>query len=122
MPETIRERLLDAILVQVPFDGWSETSFMAACADCEMQPDVARAFLPRGAVDLAAAYHKRGDAAMLARMAAADLTQMRFRDRIALAVRARLEVVEDPELVRRGSALFALPQHAAEGARLIWGT
>jgi ubiquinone biosynthesis protein COQ9 len=47
---------------------------------------------------------------------------MRFRDRIAHAVRLRLDMVEDRELVRRGTTLFSLPQHAPEGAKLIWGT
>ena len=47
---------------------------------------------------------------------------MRFRDQVAQAVRLRLETVEDKEAVRRGVTLFALPMHAAEGAKLIWGT
>lgn len=47
---------------------------------------------------------------------------MRFRDRIAFAVRARLEAVEDRELVRRGTTLFSLPNHAADGAKAIWQT
>jgi ubiquinone biosynthesis protein COQ9 len=59
---------------------------------------------------------------MLDRLAATDLSAMRFRDRIAAAVRLRLEVVNDRELVRRGSTLFSLPQNAAEGAKMIWGT
>jgi ubiquinone biosynthesis protein COQ9 len=46
---------------------------------------------------------------------------LRFRDRIAAAVRARLELA-DRELVRRGTTLFSLPLHAADGARAIWGT
>jgi ubiquinone biosynthesis protein COQ9 len=58
---------------------------------------------------------------MVARLAAADLSGLRFRDRIAAAVRYRLEGA-DREVVRRGTALFALPQNAAEGARAIWGT
>ncbi|OYW83891.1 MAG: hypothetical protein B7Z20_11870 [Sphingobium sp. 32-64-5] len=44
------------------------------------------------------------------------------RRRVALAVRLRIEAVEDREAVRRGTTLFALPIHAAEGAKLIWGT
>jgi ubiquinone biosynthesis protein COQ9 len=30
--------------------------------------------------------------------------------------------VADQELVRRGTTLFALPMHAADGAKAIWGT
>lgn len=76
---------------------------------------------PGGAPELAADYHRRGDRLMLARIAAEDLPGLRFRDRIAAAVRFRIEA-SDRELVRRGAALFALPQHAAAGAALVWGT
>jgi ubiquinone biosynthesis protein COQ9 len=51
----------------------------------------------------------------------ADLTALRFREKVTYAVRLRLELV-DKEAVRRGVALFALPQHGLEGAALIWGT
>lgn len=121
MTEAIRNQVLDAALAHVPFDGWSETTFRAAIADSEVVDGLARALFPRGGVDLALAYHARGDAEMVARLAALDLTAVRFRDRIALAVRTRLELA-DKELVRRGTTLFALPQHAADGARAIWGT
>lgn len=113
--------LLDAILVHVPFDGWSEAAFQAACQESGVDPTVARAVCPRGAVDLAVAYHKRGDAEMLAALKAEDLSELRFRDRIARAVRLRLEAA-DKELVRRGTTLFTLPQYAPDGAKLIWGT
>ncbi|WP_370313730.1 COQ9 family protein [Sagittula sp.] len=121
MPDTA-DRLLDAALTHVPFDGWSETTFRAAVQDAEVDRTVARAVFPRGAVDLAAAYHRRGDALMLERIEAADMEGMRFRDKVAFAVRARIEAAEDREAVRRGTTLFALPMYAAEGAKLIWGT
>lgn len=121
MPDTA-DRLLDAALTHVPFDGWSETTFRAAVQDAEVDRTVARALFPRGAVDLAAAYHRRGDALMLERIEAADMEGMRFRDKVAFAVRARIEAAEDREAVRRGTTLFALPMYAAEGAKLIWGT
>jgi ubiquinone biosynthesis protein COQ9 len=119
---TPQDKILDAALAHVAFDGWSEDSFCAAIADTGMDPVMARALFPRGAVDLALAFHQRGDAAMVQRMKAADLSDMRFRDRIAAAVRYRLEAVEDREAVRRGTTLFALPMHAADGAKAIWGT
>jgi len=114
-------KMLDAAAAHVPFDGWSHAAFAASAKDAGIDPAVARAALPRGAVDLALAYHYAGDAAMLARLAEADLSEMRFTDRIKAAVRYRLEA-GDREMVRRGTTLFALPQHAADGARAIWGT
>ena len=121
-PETAAARLLEAALPHVPFDGWSETTLRAAIADSGVAEGLARALFPRGGIDLAVAYHRQGDARMVAALAASDLAAMRFRDRIAHAVKLRLDVVEDRELVRRGTTLFSLPQHAPEGAKLIWGT
>ena len=117
-----KQLLLDAALPHVPFDGWSDATFQAAIADSGVAPGVAQAVCPRGAVNLAVAYHEAGDAEMLRRLDAADLSDMRFRDKVALAVRLRLEAVEDKEVVRRGVALFALPHHAGDGAGAIWGT
>lgn len=118
----LRTRLLDAALTHVAFDGWSEATFRAAVRDAGADPSMARLACPRGALDLAAAFHRRGDAEMVRRLKADDLAQMRYRDRIAAAVRFRLEAAGDSEAVRRGVTLFALPMHAPEGARLIWGT
>jgi ubiquinone biosynthesis protein COQ9 len=116
------DRLLDAALGHVPFDGWTEVTFQAAIDESGIAEGLARGLCPRGAVDLATAYHKRGDARLAERLAQADLSGMKFREKIAAAVRMRLEAVEDRELVRRGMTLFALPQYAPDGARLVWET
>jgi ubiquinone biosynthesis protein COQ9 len=123
MSETdLKSRLLEAAKPHVPFDGWSETTLRLAAEELGTPPALVAAVCPRGAVDLALAYHEAGDAAMVAALETADLSAMRFRDRVAFAVRARLEAVEDRELVRRGMTLFALPQHAGDGARALWST
>ena len=96
-------------------------TLQAAMADADVAPGLGRALFPRGGADLALAYHARGDTEMVERLAAIDLSALRFRDRIAIAVRTRLELA-DRELVRRGTTLFSLPLHAADGAKAIWGT
>lgn len=120
--ETAKAELLQAALMHVPFDGWSEAAFQAAIRDTEVAPAVARAICPRGAVDLAVAFHKAGDAAMLDKLNAADLSGMKFCEKVTAAVRFRLEVIEDKEAVRRGTTLFALPMYAPDGVKLVWGT
>lgn len=120
--ETTKSQLLDAALMHVAFDGWSEATFQAAVRDADVESAMARAVCPRGAVDLAIAYHKRGDAVMVERLKTEDLSDMKFRDKIAAGVRFRIEAVTDKEAVRRGTTLFALPTHAADGAKLVWGT
>lgn len=117
----LKLRLLDAALPHVPFDGWSDVTLRAAAEDAGVAEAVARAIFPRAGVDLALAYHARGDEDMVERLAATDLSALRFRDRIARAVLIRLDLA-DRELVRRGAALFALPQNGAAGTAAIWRT
>ncbi|MGH1424779.1 MAG: COQ9 family protein [Pseudooceanicola sp.] len=121
-PNDPAELLLDAALNHVAFDGWGAATFDAAIAETGVEPGLARALYPRGSVDLALAYHLRGDREMLRRLEAADMSNLRFRDRVAQAVRFRLEATGDKELVRRGMTLFSLPQYAGDGANAIWGT
>ncbi|MXQ08444.1 COQ9 family protein [Alphaproteobacteria bacterium GH1-50] len=121
-PERIRERLLEAILDHVPFDGWSEAAFRAAQRDCDVTAAEARVICPRGAVDLAVAFHRRADRAMVEAIKAADMSGLRFRDKVAEALWLRVGAMGDREAVRRATALFSLPSHAPEGAKLIWET
>lgn len=118
---TRKDELLDAALNHAMFDGFSQTAIDAACDDIGMSAAEAKALMPKGPVDLALAYHRRGDWQMVELLRAEDLSEMRFRDRIAHAVRLRLEVA-DRELVRRGFSLFALPQYAATGSKALWET
>ncbi|MGQ0611740.1 MAG: COQ9 family protein [Paracoccaceae bacterium] len=117
-----KARLLAAAIPHVPFGGWSDATFRAALADSGLPEGLALALFPRGGIDLAAEWHRAGDRAMAEALAGRnDLAALKFRERVALALRLRLEGA-DRELVRRGTTLFALPAHAAEGAGLIWGT
>ncbi|MCA0044368.1 COQ9 family protein [Celeribacter litoreus] len=120
-PDPTLEKLLDAALIHVVFDGWGPETFKAAVADSDVSEGLARVAAPRGSLDLAAAYHKRGDREMVKTLSETDLSEMRFRDRIAYAVWLRLQSV-DREVVRRGMSLFSLPHTAAEGTRLVWET
>ncbi len=116
-----RSRILDAALDHVAFDSWSDETLRMAADDCDLPLAEAKALFPRGAVDLALAYHRAGDAEMVQRMSDTDQTEMRYSDRVALAIRTRLELA-DKEAVRRGSTLFSLPQNAGDGAKAIWET
>lgn len=118
----VKTALLEAAKPHVPFDGWTEATFRAAQAEAGISPGLAKAACPRGAVDLAVAFHEAGDWALEKRLFDEDLSALRYSEKVAAAVRFRIEAIEDKELARRGATLFALPQHAGEGARLIWGT
>lgn len=122
-PAAQKDTLVQAALMHVVFDGWSDTTLEAAAQDCGIEVDAARALFPRGGVDLALAFHAWGDAQLRAKLAAEDISEMRIREKVTYAVRARLELIAPhKEAVRRGTTLFALPVYAPEGARAIWQT
>ncbi len=117
----VTEKVVVAALEHVTFDGWSDATLAAAIADSGVDAALAKLAFPRGAIDLALAFHYRGDAAMTRAMAALDLENMRYSARVAKAISLRLEfAVPDKEAVRRGVTFFALPIHAADGARAVW--
>ena len=116
-------KVLKSALPHVVFDGWSAETLAAAVVDSGVDAGLAALAFPRGAVDLALAFHYDGDRKLADAMAAADTSGMRYSEKIANGIRLRLELVEGHrEEVRRGSALFALPTHAGDGAKAIWNT
>lgn len=120
MTDTEADALLEAALIHVPFDGMNDRALMAGARDLGLSEAMARVHFPQGGAGLAAAYHRRADV-QLRDWLAATPPEGRFRDRVTAAVWHRLGLV-DPDLVRAGAAILALPQHAALAARLVWET
>lgn len=71
--DPVKAQLLAAILPHIAFEGWSQSAFDAAVAETGIGPAQARVICPRGAVDLAIAFHREGDRVMLVAVKAADL-------------------------------------------------
>ncbi|MCY3878689.1 MAG: COQ9 family protein [Rhodobacteraceae bacterium] len=121
--ETVITALLDAALPMVAFEGWSNQLLVNAAADAGIDPGIALAACPRRGLDLALAFHRRGDMALKQWLESEDLGALRFRDRVAAAVKFRLESVrEHREAVRKSTALFAVPVNAHHGSRALWET
>ncbi|MDJ0895282.1 MAG: COQ9 family protein [Alphaproteobacteria bacterium] len=121
--DALREKLLLATLPEIAFDGWTMAAMKAgqAAAGVELG-DLYRAF-PDGPIEMLAFHSDWADRVMLADMEEAKADEMRVRDRIAFAVRVRLErAAPDKEAIRRGLTLLAQPQHTALGTRLLWRT
>lgn len=117
---TERDRLIDAALSHVTFEGMGDKAVMMGARDIGMPLAMARVHLPRGGADLAAAYHRRGDQALREWLRDSP-PQGRFRDRVVETVMQRLSQ-SDRAMARAGAVVLALPQNAALGAKLIWET
>lgn len=120
MTQTDRDALMEAALIHVPFEGMNQQALAAGARDIGMDPALIAVHFPQGGAGLAAAYHRQGDQAL--RLSLTDNPpEGRFRDRVTEAVWRRLDQA-DPELVRAGAAVLALPQNGALAARLVWET
>ncbi len=111
--DTAREKILEATLAHVPFDGWTDTALRAGAADAGYEPADLAHLAPGGPRELIELFNTSADAAMLAELETRDLDAMRVRERVALGVRLRLEQNEaHREAIRRGLAFLALPRNA----------
>ncbi len=121
--ESERRALLEAALAHVPFDGWSARTLRLACRDRGLDRTVARRAFPRGARDLLAFFVAEADRRMVAELSARDLGAMRVRERIASAVRLRLEQhAGHREAVRRAVAVGALPPYSGDALKALYRT
>ena len=118
-----QQKLLEATMAHVPFDGWSLTALKAGAADAGVAEVLALNAFPGGPADLIEAFSSEMDRRMLVRLEARDLAALRVRERIHAAVRTRLELlVPHREAVRRGMSFLALPIHAPLGTRCLYRT
>jgi ubiquinone biosynthesis protein COQ9 len=118
-----RERLIAAILPDVPFDGWTGKALRHAARRIDIPAAEAVALFPRGAPDMIAAFSHWADKEMLARLEAAPVEPVSLSRRVALALRLRFEVLLPwREAVRRGLSVLAMPQNALLALRLLYDT
>jgi ubiquinone biosynthesis protein COQ9 len=118
-----RDKLVDAVMPHVQFDGWSDAAFKAGAADAGI--DLARALnaFPGGMAEVLAYNHRRHDQAMIDQCALEAAAGGRMRDRITRAVRLRLELASPQrEAVRAGLSFLMLPENGALGPKLLYGT
>ncbi len=118
-----KARILDAALPLVAFNGWGHATWEGAVKESGLDIREARRVFPRASLDLALEYEATLDREMVRRLeeSASELESLRFRDRVVYAVRTRFELA-DREVLRKSTASFALPHHAAPGAHALWKT
>jgi ubiquinone biosynthesis protein COQ9 len=123
LAERDRHRLIEAMLPDVAFDGWSRAALRVAARKIEMPAEEAIALFPRGTPDLVAGFSRWADHRMLDWYEAAPPEAPGTPARIKRALALRFEVVAPwREPVRRALSVLALPPHAVLGARLVYET
>jgi ubiquinone biosynthesis protein COQ9 len=123
LAESQRDALIEAMLPDVPFDGWSRATLRAATRRIGMPQAEALTLFSDGPAELVAHFSRWADRRMFDRLETLPLDQLRAAERIALAVNLRLDIVEPwREAVRRALAVLSLPQNAPLALRLLYET
>jgi len=121
--EALRDKILDATLAHVPFDGWSQTALRAGAEDAGLRAvDAARAF-PGGPMDALDHFLRRADRRLAESLAREDLDALPVHKRVTLGVRRRFEQnAPHREAIRRAMPIMAMPQNAAWALRSLYHT
>jgi ubiquinone biosynthesis protein COQ9 len=123
MSHSERDRLVEAVLPDVPFDGWSRHALLAAGRRLGIGEAECVALFPGGPRDLVAQFSRWADRRMLARLDHLELDGMKIHERVAAAVMARLEgLALHREAARHALAVLAWPLNAPLAARLLYET
>ena len=108
--ERLREKIVDAMLPHIAFDGWSTQSAREAARDLGLPYSEVERVFPDGTAEMADAFFAIGDRRFREAMAGHKLDNLRVRDRITFAIRERLAQDEPHrEAARRALSLLMLP-------------
>ena len=124
MTVTLQDRLLDATLPRIAFEGWTEHAFVEAATETGLAPaDMRRAF-PGGVLEALNYFTTRADRQMRDTLTRDyNLMSMKVRERITTAVMVRLrQQLPQREAIRRGRAFYSLPWNAPSGLRALYQT
>ncbi len=123
MTETA-DRILDAALPAVVFDGWTQATLENAAQTLGLDAFAVKRAFPDGVVDALALFHSRADARMVETLRRDyQLPTMKIRERITTAVMVRLrQQLPEREAVRRAAGFYALPWHTAAGLKALYAT
>jgi len=118
-----RAQLLEAVLVHVAFDGWSEAALTAAAKDLDIPMARALNAFPGGAAELVAYHSESADRAMIEALTREPLAEMPIREKVARAIRLRLEAnMQHREAIRSALTFLMMPLNGPLAARLLYKT
>jgi len=120
--DSTRHKILQSVLAQVPFDGWTEAAYARGIEQSGIAHGEADLLLPGGVRDVIDLFGAMADQAMQTKIDdEPGFTRLRVREKIAFAVRARLEALTPHrEAMRRLLYWYAMPLHAPLGLRRLY--
>lgn len=122
-PQDIRDRILDMLLPDIPFDGWTWKAVESAAVQSGYQASMATAVFPGGLPDVLDHFSDRADRWMMERLQGTDPETLRVRDRVHTAVMMRFRGLYPwRDAVRQAGSFWAMPTRAGRAAKITWRT
>lgn len=119
----IQEKIIEAMLPDVPFDGWSMRGARKAAIFCGYEGAMADAVFPGGLGDVLDCFSGWADGQMMLALKSTKVELLRVRERIGAAVMARFEALRPyREAERLALAYWAVPTRSVRAARILWRT
>lgn len=119
--EAAEQRVLDEALRLAPETGWNSRLVARAAEAAGLSPGDAELLLPNGAKDLAALATARHLDRCFQRLEGIDPTTLKIRERIRVAVQAKVEgTLDDGPALRNLAGFLCLPQHLPLALTLLW--
>ncbi len=118
-----RRDILDAALVDIPFDGWTSTVLQTAAAACKLPQGAEELYFPGGPLELIEFWSTECDQHVRTELAKLDLAAMRIRDKVTAGVLARFYAIgPHDEAARRALARTALPDGLSLSPKILWAS
>ncbi len=122
-PPLDADRIVEAMLPHVPFDGWTLKALTAGVEDAGFDPSAAALAFPGGMAEVTEHFSALADRRMMAELEKRKIGELGVRERISLAVRVRLEQnAQHREALRHLLSYLALPTNAPLALKCLYRT
>jgi ubiquinone biosynthesis protein COQ9 len=113
-----RAAIIDALLPQIPFEGWTRKALREALVSLGQPPEDAPLIFPNGASEMIETYCSLADERMVEAASSAGLASLRIPARVRAIIAIRLEQNRPhKEPIRRALACLAIPANMPVAAR-----
>lgn len=122
-PQDIRDKIIEAVLPEIPFDGWTWAAVEQAAVKSGYETTMAASVFPGGLPEALDHFADLADRWMFARLKDIDPETLRVRDRVRMAVMARFRSLYPwRDAVRQSATFWMMPTRAGRGGKITWRT
>lgn len=122
-PDNLNARILEAALPDVAFDGWTGELLARAAKRLKLDEDDVAAAFPEGPLGLVKYFSEWANLGMIEKLPAKKLATLKVREKVALGVRTRLELLAPhKQAVAAALAFLAPPPKNLLLPKMVWTT